>query len=77
MPEGERCEADNQEKNMARLTNCRDCGHRVSKTAESCPNCGARFIQRWNEIRGKNISGGVSGVIAVIILLMLLAAMIG
>lgn len=35
---------------MARLKTCKDCGHKISKSAESCPNCGARFKRRWNEI---------------------------
>lgn len=35
---------------MAALKKCKDCGHDVSKTAEACPNCGARFKRRWNEI---------------------------
>lgn len=27
---------------MSKLTNCRDCGHAVSKNADACPNCGAK-----------------------------------
>ena len=32
------------------LTKCKDCGYDVSKTAEACPNCGARRKRRWDEI---------------------------
>ena len=35
---------------MASLKKCKDCGHDISKTAEACPNCGARLKRRWNEI---------------------------
>jgi uncharacterized OB-fold protein len=35
---------------MAALTKCKDCGHEVSKTAEACPSCGARFKLRWYEV---------------------------
>ncbi len=28
---------------MAKLTNCKDCGHQISKNATQCPNCGARI----------------------------------
>lgn len=35
---------------MANLTECRECGHTISKTARSCPSCGSRkattFYQR-------------------------------
>lgn len=34
---------------MARLIECGDCGHSVSKSAESCPQCGARLKLRWYE----------------------------
>jgi len=34
---------------MAKLMKCGDCGHNVSKSAESCPNCGARLKLRWYE----------------------------
>jgi len=27
---------------MSKLTNCKDCGHAVSKNADACPNCGAK-----------------------------------
>lgn len=27
---------------MSKLTNCKDCGHQISKKAASCPNCGAK-----------------------------------
>lgn len=27
---------------MSKLTNCRDCGHQISKKASACPNCGAK-----------------------------------
>lgn len=27
---------------MAKLTQCKDCGHNISKNANSCPNCGAK-----------------------------------
>jgi hypothetical protein len=35
---------------MTALTKCKDCGHEISKTAEACPNCGARFKLRWYEV---------------------------
>ncbi|NVJ59498.1 MAG: zinc-ribbon domain-containing protein [Gammaproteobacteria bacterium] len=35
---------------MASLKKCKDCGHEISKSAESCPNCGRRYRRRWNEI---------------------------
>lgn len=35
---------------MATLKECKDCGHKISKSAEACPNCGARLKRRWNEI---------------------------
>ena len=35
---------------MARLKECADCGHMVSKSADACPNCGKRFTRRWDEI---------------------------
>ncbi len=35
---------------MAALKKCKDCGHEVSKTAEACPNCGARLKRRWYEV---------------------------
>ena len=35
---------------MSSLKKCKDCGHEISKTADACPNCGARFTRRWNEI---------------------------
>lgn len=28
---------------MSKLTNCKDCGHQVSKNAANCPNCGAKI----------------------------------
>lgn len=27
---------------MSKLTNCKDCGHAISKNADACPNCGAK-----------------------------------
>lgn len=27
---------------MSKLTDCKDCGHAVSKNADACPNCGAK-----------------------------------
>lgn len=27
---------------MAKLINCKDCGHQISKNAASCPDCGAK-----------------------------------
>jgi len=35
---------------MEKLKKCKDCGHSISKSAESCPNCGARLKRRWYEI---------------------------
>ena len=35
---------------MAKLKECKDCGHPVSKSADACPNCGRRYKRRWNEI---------------------------
>ena len=35
---------------MARLKECADCGHEVSKSADACPTCGKRFARRWDEI---------------------------
>jgi uncharacterized OB-fold protein len=34
---------------MARLMECGFCGHSVSKSAESCPQCGAQLKLRWYE----------------------------
>ena len=27
---------------VSKLTNCKDCGHQISKNASNCPNCGAK-----------------------------------
>lgn len=35
---------------MTALMNCKDCGFDVSRTAEACPNCGARLKRRWYEL---------------------------
>lgn len=32
-----------------RLENCKDCDHIISKSAQSCPGCGARIV-RWSPI---------------------------
>ena len=32
------------------LTNCKDCGHDISKSAEFCPSCGKRLKRRWYEV---------------------------
>jgi hypothetical protein len=40
---------------MGALTKCNDCGHEVSKSADSCPNCGARFKLCWYEGRWSNV----------------------
>ncbi len=39
------------EGSMANLTECEDCGHMVSKRADSCPSCGSRFKLHWYEGR--------------------------
>lgn len=31
---------------MAQLLECKDCKHRVSENAETCPNCGARLREK-------------------------------
>jgi hypothetical protein len=30
------------------LTDCRDCGHQVSRSAEACPSCGCKLRTRWD-----------------------------
>ena len=35
---------------MAKLKSCKECGHKISKSAESCPNCDVRLKRRWYEI---------------------------
>ncbi len=40
---------------MAKLIKCGDCGHMVSKSADFCPNCGARFKLRWYEGRWSTV----------------------
>ncbi len=40
---------------MGALTKCNDCGYDVSKLADSCPNCGARFKLHWYEGRWSNV----------------------
>lgn len=45
---------------MAGMTKCKDCGHDVSKKAETCPNCGAP-LKKKNDI-------GCLGTIAVLFL---------
>ncbi len=44
---------------MSNLTECKDCGHEVSKAAESCPNCGAPQKKK----KEKRSSGGCAGLV--------------
>ena len=60
---------------MGRLTTCRDCGHRVSKSADFCPSCGARFRLRFYEGRWSTVFKGVLFCFAFLLLLMLLSLM--
>jgi hypothetical protein len=53
---------------MPKLMDCKDCGHQVSKRADYCPNCGARFVQRWYEIRGSNIAGCLIWIVIALII---------
>ncbi len=32
------------------LIKCRECGHGVSNTADTCPNCGYHLKRRWYEV---------------------------
>ncbi len=54
---------------MASLKPCRDCGHEVSKTAEVCPNCGRRLVQRWYVIRASNLLKGAAWFIVLLIVI--------
>lgn len=55
---------------MAKLLNCKDCGHQVSKSAEACPNCGARLKLRWYEGSWSNVFKGVFLVVLLMIALL-------
>ena len=59
---------------MTKLIKCKDCGYDVSKMAEACPNCGARFKRRWDEI-GPFTTGLFFGTLLLIVFIFLTAAL--
>lgn len=62
------------EENEQQLLECADCGHRVSKRAESCPNCGRVFVygQPPLPLWQRGCNWGCGGIIAITVLLGLL-----
>jgi len=49
---------------MAKLKKCRDCGHKISKAAQSCPQCGAPQV---SQVPKKQISGGMKFLLVLMI----------
>ena len=62
---------------MAKLIECGDCGHMVSKSADFCPNCGARFKLRWYEGSWSTVFKAVLIILLIPILLGFLGALLG
>ena len=63
---------DRRERIMAALGACKDCGHGVSKTADLCPNCGARLKLRWYEV-----SPFIAILVVALFIVLIFAAQVG
>ena len=59
---------------MARLTECGDCGYSVSKSADSCPQCGARLKLRWYEGSWATIFKAVLAIVLILLVMSVLSA---
>jgi DNA-directed RNA polymerase subunit RPC12/RpoP len=60
------------------LTNCPDCGHRVSTAAYACPNCGRRIGAIARQQEGcflQSLNFGCGAALFILVLLLLLVAL--
>ena len=61
-------------KHFSNLIECGDCGHSVSKSADSCPQCGARLKLRWYEGSWTTV---FKAVIAIILFFIVISIFLG